>query len=161
MMRGLMVGVGLMMLFLLIGCSSPKGLKYEELYNGVLGDSAALTASIGEGPRLFTEDQKINTFFEDYFATRDIHVVTTENAAVLWIRVPVEENDVDIYSVGEIKKTDEKLTVQIRRTATAKVDPVEGFDGKFAWVSVIRFDSGDVGKDVMIEIIRDDLGIND
>ncbi len=161
MMKRWIICVSLAMILVLIGCDSAKELKYEEVYSGVMGDDTAMIASVGEGPRLMTEDQEISTFFDDYFATRQIQVATIENAAVLWIRIPVESNEVEIYSVGEIKKTDDKLAVQIRRTATAKVDPVEGFDGKFAWVSVIRLNSKDVSKNMVIEIIRDDLGIND
>jgi hypothetical protein len=147
----------LLLSLFLSSCASAREIKFDGLYNEVIGFADSEPTPEDQMLLLTLKDYK--SFMDDYFTDRQLQIgEPNEDNAVLYIQIPAESTSVTPLFVKEIEAQGNKLVVKIGQagksiSSTINVEPIQGFVGHFKWVIFTEVDKKYLRNNMEIEIV--------
>ena len=136
-----------------VGCSRKEIVPFKPFYNQVLGfsNSGEEYKPIEQDTLLMLDNEDFQDFKKEYFEPREIPMEEPdEEKAVLYLQIPSESSSVNTYSVKDVSVKGNILTVNLINIGVAKVNPVEGFDGKWYYVILLGIDKTNLKENLKI-----------
>ncbi|HSP47165.1 MAG TPA: hypothetical protein VLN47_03710 [Clostridiaceae bacterium] len=141
----------------LVGCSSEKGVQFQEFYSQVIGfsENDEKSKPIPQDTILMMTNEEFKEFKDKYFTPREIPMESPDSEkAVLYLQIPSPGSSVNEYRVESINMSGQTLTVNLIKTAVAQVDGISGFNGTWKWVMFIELDKTGL-KDNMKVVVKE------
>ena len=157
----ILICAALIMSQFFIGCSESQDVEFNLFYFQVIGFSKSDKATkqipedvIPQDAVLMMSNLDFQKFKEKYFTPREITMESPDKEkAVLYLQIPSPTSEVNTYSVESINVKDSTLTINLKKSSVAMLDPADGFNGTWKWVMLMEIDKTNL-KDNMKIVIK-------
>lgn len=142
---------------LLFGCTVSKDVEFKEFYTQVIGftESEEISKPIQPDTILMMTNEDFLSFKDKYFTKRRIPIEPPDKEkAVLFLQIPSPTLSVNVYSIKNIKVSNNTLTIYLNKSSgVAEVSPAGSYNYLWEWVMFVEIDKSNL-KDNMKIVIK-------